>query len=107
MNDFDLSPEQRREKAHQHHRQAQLSPQAYTLTLPVRANLYEVVKSFSYEARRTGTMPYYVQTLRTLLIWAEVNSGKSDDDILDAIEGELDRIHAKKTEYAASRGEAE
>ena len=97
--DNDLTPEQRRERGHQRHRQSQLSPYAYTLHLPVRASLYEVIKSFSYEARRTATMPYYIQTLRTLLIWAEVNCGTSDDAILDSIEDELDRVRAKQSTF--------
>lgn len=95
-----LSTEQRRERAYQRHRQAQLAPSACTLMLPVRASLYETVKSFSYEAKRTATMPYYIATLRTLLLWAEVNSGSSDDAILDGIEAELDRIHERKDAYA-------
>ena len=103
MNDTYLTTEQRRQRAYERHKQAQLSPNAHTLMLPVRASLYEIVKAFNYEAKRTGTMPDYIRTLRTLLIWGEVNCGASDDAILDGIENELDRVRAKQTEH--SQGE--
>lgn len=103
-NEF-LTPEQRRERAYLKHKQAQLSPAAHTLLLPVRASLYEIIKAFSYEAKRTATMPDYIRTLRNLLIWAEVNCGASDDDILDGIENELDRVRERKAAHTAQGDE--
>ena len=98
-----LTHEQRVAHAHEKHRLAQLATNAYTLMLPVRASLYDTVKAFSYEARRTGTMPYYIKTMRTLLVWACVNTGMSDDDIIFSMEDELERVRSKQTEYAQKR----
>ena len=106
--DFDpnLTPEQRRNASVEYHRKQQLSESAFSVLLPVRASLHAVIKAFFQEAKRTASVPHYVNTLRTMLVWAEVTSGKSDDDILDAVEAELDRVLAKKAEYAKNASSA-
>ena len=104
--DPNATPEQRKNASVEYHRKMQLSESAFTVMLPVRASLYATIKAFFAEAKRTATVPYYVQTLRTMLIWAEVNSGRSDDNILDSIEDELDRVRAKKDSYANGNGNA-
>jgi hypothetical protein len=102
--DPNSTPEQRKYAAIEHHKKQQLSEHAFSVMLPVRGSLHAVVKAFFNEAKRTASVPYYINTLRNLLVWAEVNSGRSDDQILDAIEDELDKVHAKKAEYAAQNG---
>jgi hypothetical protein len=100
MYDGPTTAEQKRNAAIEKHKKMQLSEVAYSLMLPVRANLYAILKSFSYEAKRTGATSHYINTLRSMLLWAEANAGKTDDQILDAIEDELDRVRAKQSEYA-------
>jgi hypothetical protein len=102
--DPNATPEQRKNASVEYHKKMQLSESAYSVMLPVRASLYGTIKAFFNEAKRTATVPYYVQTLRTMLIWAEVNSGRSDDNILDAIEDEIDRVRAKKADYSTQNG---
>jgi hypothetical protein len=94
-----LMREGRQQAAHERHKAMQLSAQAYTLLMPVRANLFAVVKAFQYEAKRNGAMPHFVNTLRTMLLWAEATMGRSDDTILDALEDELARVRKKQTEF--------
>jgi hypothetical protein len=98
--DPNLSPEQRKHATAEYHKKMQLSENAFSVMLPVRASLYAVIKAFFNEAKRSASVPAYIQTLRSMLIWAEVNSGRSDDNILDAIEDEIDRVRAKKDDYA-------
>jgi hypothetical protein len=110
--DFDSGPpsttqrEDRQQAAHERHKGLQLSGQAYTVLMPVRAHLFAVVKAFQYEAKRNGTMPYFTNTLRTMLLWAEVSMGRSDDDILDSVDDELVRIRKKQGEFKKNRGVA-
>ncbi len=97
-NDADLSHHNRspaQQRAYERHMNAQMSTQAYTLLMPVRAHPFYVIKAMQYEARRNGTMPSFATTLRTMLLWIEVNMGRSDDDILDTLEDELARIRKK------------
>jgi hypothetical protein len=71
-----------------------MSHDAHTVFLPVRAHLPSVLRSFFEESKRTGTLENYVRVLRNSMLWAETERGRSDDDILDGVEDELDRVIA-------------